>query len=107
MATGTVEYAASIAGLRLEPIEISNSHSAVEKIVIETQDGKQLKITFHLTDVFALEYAKTPDFGAFPRHRGLDVPRERSATEPAGFANRSRRSPVRTMHRTRHAATLS
>jgi hypothetical protein len=66
MATGTVEYAAPIAGLRLEPIEISNSHPAVEKIVIESQDGKRLKITFHLTDVFALEDAQPIVEGILP-----------------------------------------
>jgi hypothetical protein len=66
MATGTVEYAAPIAGLQLEPIEISNSHPAVEKIVIETQDGKQLRITFHLADVFALEDAQPIVEGILP-----------------------------------------
>ena len=66
MASGTVEYAAPIAGLRLEPIEIANSHPAVEKIAVETQDGKRLKITFHLTDVFALEDARTMAEGILP-----------------------------------------
>jgi hypothetical protein len=66
MAPGTVGYAASITGLRLEPIEMSNSHPAVEKIVVETQDGKQLKITFHLTDIFAFEDAQPIVEGILP-----------------------------------------
>ena len=66
MATGTVEYAATIAGVRFASIEISVAHPSIEKAVLETQDGKRLKITFHLTDVFALEDAQTIVEGLLP-----------------------------------------
>ena len=66
MVTGTVEYTAPVTGLRFAPIEVSNSHPAVENIVLETQDDKRLKITFHLTDVFALEDARTMAEGILP-----------------------------------------
>jgi hypothetical protein len=66
MATGSVEYAATIAGVRFAPIEVSNAHPVVEKIVLETQDGERLKITFHLTDIFALEDARTIVEGILP-----------------------------------------
>lgn len=52
MATGTVEYIAPVAGVRFAPIEVSSSHPAVDKIVVETQGSDQIKFVFHLTDVF-------------------------------------------------------
>src|SRR5215218_5825251 len=66
MATGTVEYTASVAGVRFVSIEVSSAHPMVEKIVLETQDDKRLNITFHLTDVFALEDAQTIVEGLLP-----------------------------------------
>jgi len=52
MATGTVTYAAPVASVRFGPIEVSNSHPAVEKVIIETQDSEQIQVVFHLLDVF-------------------------------------------------------
>lgn len=52
MATGTVEYAATITGVRFAPIEVSNPHPSIERIVVTAQDGEQLKVVFHLIDVF-------------------------------------------------------
>jgi len=57
MATGTIEFVAPIAGVRFEPIEVSNQHPAVEKIVVEARDNEKLNIVLHLTDVFDLEEA--------------------------------------------------
>jgi hypothetical protein len=51
-ATGIVEYVAPVAGVRFAAIEVSNSHPAVEKIVVETQGSEQINVVFHLTDVF-------------------------------------------------------
>jgi hypothetical protein len=66
MATGTIEYASTIAGVRFAPLEVSSAHPRVEKIVLQTQDSKRLKITFHLTDVIALEDARTISEGVLP-----------------------------------------
>jgi hypothetical protein len=56
MATGTIEFAAPIAGLQFEPFEVSNTHPAVEKIVLKAQD-ERLNIVFHLHNVFDFEEA--------------------------------------------------
>jgi len=66
MATGTIEFVAPIAGLRLHPIDASNSHPAVEKIVVETRDDKRLRIIFHLVDVFTFEEAEAIAEGILP-----------------------------------------
>ncbi len=66
MATGTVEFAAPLTGLRFEPIEISNSHPAVEKIVLEAQDDGWANIVFHLADVFNFEDAEAIANGILP-----------------------------------------
>lgn len=58
MATGTVEFAASILGIRFEPIEISHLHPAVEKIILEAQADEQITIVVHLTNIFDFEQAK-------------------------------------------------
>jgi hypothetical protein len=59
MATGTIEYMAPVASVRLSaPIEVSNPHPKVEKIVVETQGSEQIKVVFHLTDVFTDTDAK-------------------------------------------------
>ncbi len=58
MATGTIEYAAPITGLRFKSIEISNPQPAVEKIVLETQDEERVRIVFHLVDIFSFEDAE-------------------------------------------------
>jgi hypothetical protein len=52
MATGTITYAASVESVRFAPIEVSNPHPAVEKIIVETKDSEQIQVVFHLTDVF-------------------------------------------------------
>jgi hypothetical protein len=57
MATGTIEFAAPIAGLRFEPFEVSNPHPAVEKIILKAQDDERLNIEFHLINVFDFEEA--------------------------------------------------
>ncbi len=57
MATGTIEFAAPIAGLRFMPIEVSSPHPAAEKIVLKAQDDERMNIVFHLTDVFDFEEA--------------------------------------------------
>jgi hypothetical protein len=57
MATGNIEFAAPISGLRFEPIELSDPRAAVEKIVLKAQDDEQLYITFHLTNIFDIDEA--------------------------------------------------
>lgn len=57
MATGTIEFAASISGIRFEPIEISNRHPAVERIILEAQADEQMTIVVHLTNIFDFEQA--------------------------------------------------
>ncbi len=53
MATGTVEYVAPVESVRLlAPIEISHPHRKVEKIVVDTQGSEQIRVVFHLIDVF-------------------------------------------------------
>jgi hypothetical protein len=58
MATGTVAYIAPVAGVRFAPIEVSDPHPKVEKaekienIIIETQGSEQIRVVFHLIDVF-------------------------------------------------------
>jgi hypothetical protein len=63
MPTGTIEYAASITGVRFKPkfkpTEFTYPHPSVEKIVLEVENDERLKITFHLIDVFALEDAQS------------------------------------------------
>jgi hypothetical protein len=66
MPTGTIEYAASITGVCFKPMfrptEITNSDPSVEKIVLEVlevENDEQLKITFHLIDVFTSEEARS------------------------------------------------
>jgi len=56
MATGTIEFVASVKGLRFETIEVSNQHLAIEKIVLKAQD-ERMNIVFHLDDVFDSEEA--------------------------------------------------
>ena len=58
MATGTLEFAAPIAGVRFEPIDVNVPHAAVEKVVLQTENDERLKITFHLIDVFTFEGAE-------------------------------------------------
>jgi hypothetical protein len=52
MATGTVTYAAPVAGVRFKPIEVPSSHPAVEKVIVETEDSERIQVVFHLLDVF-------------------------------------------------------
>ncbi len=66
MATGTIEFAVPVVGLRLEQIEVSNWHPAVEKVVLETQDGERLRIVFHLINVFTFEDAEAIADGILP-----------------------------------------
>jgi hypothetical protein len=66
MASGTVEYAASIAGVRFEPIDLQGSHPAVDKVVLKTGDDRLLRITFHLRDVFDETEADTIATGILP-----------------------------------------
>ncbi len=58
MATGSIEYSAPIASVRFAPIEVPNPQPAVRKIVVEA-DSDQLKVAFHLTDVFTEVDANT------------------------------------------------
>jgi hypothetical protein len=58
MATGTIEFAAPIAGLRFELIEVRNPHTAVEKVVLETEGDERLRIVFYLIDVIYFEDAE-------------------------------------------------
>ena len=50
MATGTITYSAPVTGLRLERTEVASSHSAVEKVVLETQGDERINIVFYLTN---------------------------------------------------------
>jgi hypothetical protein len=52
VASGTVTYVAPVASVRFAPIEVSSSHPAVEKIIVETQGSEQIQVVFHLLDVF-------------------------------------------------------
>jgi hypothetical protein len=65
VATGTIEFAAPIAGLRFAPIEVSSSHPAVQKIVLEAQD-ERMGIVLRLTDVFDFEDAEAIANGILP-----------------------------------------
>jgi hypothetical protein len=59
MASGTITYIAPIESVRLlAPIKVSHPHWKVEKIVVETQGSEQIKVVFHLTDVFTDTDAK-------------------------------------------------
>jgi hypothetical protein len=52
VATGTVTYAAPVASVRFAPIEVSDPHQAVEKIIVEAPDRERIQVVFHLLDVF-------------------------------------------------------
>ena len=58
MATGIIEFAAPISGIRFEPIEITNLHSAVENIILEAQADEQMTIVVRLTNTFDFEQAR-------------------------------------------------
>lgn len=66
MVTGTIEFVAPIAGLRVTPIEVPSPHPTVEKIVLKAQDDEQMNIVFHLTDVFDFEDAAAIANGILP-----------------------------------------
>ena len=66
MATGTIECAAPIVGLRFEMFKVSNPHPAVEKIVLLAQDGERLNIVFHLIDIFDFDEATAIATGILP-----------------------------------------
>ncbi len=66
MATGNLEFAAPIAGVRFEPMDVSVSHAAVEKIILQTENDEHLKITFHLIDVYTFEDAEAIAAGILP-----------------------------------------
>ena len=91
MVTGTIEFAAPIAGLRFRPIQVSSPHPAVEKIVVEAQDDEWVNIVFHLADVFNFEDAEAIANGilpsivnrlAFYRNVPVSEPHFRGATLP-------------------------
>jgi hypothetical protein len=66
MPTGTISYVASLAGARFEALIVASPHLSVEKIVLELENDEQLKITFHLIDVFTEEEAKAIANNLFP-----------------------------------------
>jgi hypothetical protein len=58
MATGTATYVAPVSSVRFKPIEVSSSHPAVEKIIVEAQNSERIQVVFHLLDVFTETEAK-------------------------------------------------
>jgi len=66
LATGTISFVAPITGLRFAPFEVSNPHSAVEKIILEAEEAGRTNIVFHLTDVFDFEEATAIANGILP-----------------------------------------
>lgn len=76
MAAGTVSFTARVVGLELQPIDISHSHQAIDRITVETRDNEWVEVVMHLIDVFTVEEAEaitTPIIGSITNRLAYEL----------------------------------